>query len=143
MLIEIKQRKNEFLREFITRFNTTTLEVIDLDQMVAMSAMKGALKPSRFFFSLEKKIFTSFFEMLSHAKKYANAEEALSARKISTPNTSDKGKGKEREKKKRKREEPPNNNSPTQVRGSLKSPSPKFYNYTSLNAPQSKILMEI
>ena len=53
MLIGMKQRKNESLREFITRFNTATLEVTDLDQMVAMSAMKGTLKPSRFLFSLE------------------------------------------------------------------------------------------
>ena len=65
MLIEIKQRKKESLRKFITRFNVATLKVIDLDQMVAMSAIKGALKPSRFLFSLEKKFPSSFPEMLS------------------------------------------------------------------------------
>ena len=77
-----------------------------------MSAMKGALKPSRFLFSLEKKFLTSFSKMLSCAEKYANAEEALSARKTLAPDPSDKGKDKEREKDKRKREEPPSNDSP-------------------------------
>ena len=81
--------------------------------------------------------------MLSRTKKYANAEEALSARKTLAPNPSDKGKGKEREKEKRKREEPLSNDSSAQVRGSPKSPSPRFYNYTSLNAPRFEILMEI
>ena len=81
--------------------------------------------------------------MLSHVVKYANVEKALSARKTSAPGPSDKEKGKEREKEKRKREKPPNNDNLAQVRGSPKSPSMKFYNYTFLNALRSKILMEI
>ena len=143
MLIGMKQRKNEYLWEFITRFNTDTLEVIDLDQMVAMSAMKGALKPSRFFFSLEKKFSTSFLEMLSRAEKYPNVEEAFMVRKTSVPSASDKEKEKKREKDKRKRKEPPNNGSSAQVRGSPKSSALRFHNYTSLNGPRSEILMEI
>ena len=111
------------------------MEVTDLDQMVAMSAMKGALKPSRFLFSLEKKFSTNFFEMLSCAEKYTNAKEAFIARKSLTAGPSDKGKGKEREKDKKKREEPPNNDSSAQARGSPKTSTPRFYNYTSLNAP--------
>ena len=63
MLIRIKQRENESLWKFITRFNDATLEVSDLDSMVAMSAMKGGLKPSRFLFSLDKKFLLSFPEM--------------------------------------------------------------------------------
>ena len=81
--------------------------------------------------------------MLSSAKKYANAEEAFLARKTSVPDPSDKKKGKEREKDKRKRKEPPSSDSSAQARGSMKSPSPRFHNYTSLNAPRSKILMEV
>ena len=107
------------------------MEVTNLDQMVAMSAMKGALKPFRFFFSLEKKFSIGFFEMLSYAKKYANAEEAFLARKTSM---SDKEKGKERKKDKMKREEPLNNDSLAQVRGSPKSSTLRFHNCTSLNA---------
>ena len=143
MLISMKQRENESLQEFITRFNTTTLEVIDLDQMVAMSAMKGILKPSKIFFSLEKKFPTSFLKMLSRAEKYANTEEAFFARKTLVPGPSEKGKGKERKKDKRKREKPLGNDGSAQVRDSSKSSTLRFHNYTSLNAPRSKILMEI
>ena len=67
-----------------------------MDQMVMMSAMKGALKPFRFLFSLKKKFPTNFFEMLSHAKKYTNIEEAFLARKTSMLGPSKKKKGKER-----------------------------------------------
>ena len=108
-----------------------------------MSTMKGGLWPSRFLFSLERKFPTDYTEMLSQAEKYANAEEAFLTRKASAPSPSNKKKRKEREKEKRKREEPPSNDSSTQVRGSLKSPSLRFHNYISLNAPRSKILMEI
>ena len=114
-----------------------------MDQMFAISAMKGALKPSRFLFSLEKKFPTSFSKMLSREEKYTNVEEAFLARKTSAPSPSKKGKGKEREKDKRKREEPPENIGLSQGRDSSKSSSPRFHNYTSLNAPQSEIFIEI
>ena len=81
--------------------------MFDLDPMFVMSAMKGGLKPSRFLFSLEKRFLTSFIEMFFWVEKYANAEEAISARKTLVPGPSDKKeKEKEREKEKKKREEP-------------------------------------
>ena len=46
-----------------------------------MSAMKGGLRPSRFYFSLEKKFSTDFFEMLAQLEKYANVEEAMAVKK--------------------------------------------------------------
>ena len=140
MLIEIKWKEDESLRKFISRFIIATLKVSDQDPMVTMLAMKDGLKPSRFFFSLEKQFPASFVEMLSRAEKYTNAEEAMSARRNSAPNPSDK---KEKEKEKRKREEPSSNDRSSQVRGSVKPPSPKFHNYAPLNTSQSEILMEI
>ena len=85
MLIGIKQRESESLQEFISRFNAATLEVSDLDPMVAMSTMKGGLKPSRFLFSLEKRFSASFTKMLFRAEKYVNAEEVIVARKDAAP----------------------------------------------------------
>ena len=76
----------------------------DLDQMVAMSVMKGALKPSKFLFSLEKKFSTSFPKMLFRAEKYANVEEAFLARKTLSSGPLEKGKEKERKKDKKKRD---------------------------------------
>ena len=123
---------------FITRFNATILEVSDLDQIVTMSIMKDDLRPIRFLFSLEKRFSTSFVEMLARAKKYANAEEAMSARRSSAPNQHEK-----KEKEKRKREEPPSDDRPNQVRGFAKPSSPKSHNYAPLNTPQFQILMEV
>ena len=89
------------------------MEVIDLDPMVAMSTMKGSLKPSRFLFSLKKWFPTSFAEMLSRIEKYVNIEEAMSVQRTSAPSSSDKKeKKKEREKEKRKRKEPASNDRP-------------------------------
>ena len=65
MLIGIKQKEDESLWEFITRFNAATLKISDLDPKVTMSAMKDGLKPSRFLFSLEKRFPTNFAEILS------------------------------------------------------------------------------
>ena len=71
-----------------------------------------------------------------------NAEEAISAKRT-LASSLDKEKGKQWEKEKRKREEPSSHDSLGQVRGSPKPPSQRFHNYTSLNTPRSKILMEI
>ena len=47
--------------------------------MVAMMAMKDSLRPSRFFFSLEKIFSIDYDEMLARAEKYDNVEEAMVA----------------------------------------------------------------
>ena len=61
-----------------------TLEITDLDQTVAMTAMKGRLKPSKFLFSLKKKFSVDYVEMHSRADKYANAEEAMASKREPT-----------------------------------------------------------
>ena len=75
------------------------LEISYLNQTIAMSTMKGGLKPSRLPFGLEKRFPIDYIEMLSQAKKYANVEEAMVARKDALTSRT------ERESK-RRREEP-------------------------------------
>ena len=99
-----------------------------------MSGMKGGLKPSRFLFSLKKRFPSSFPEMLFWAEKYANAKEAMSAKRSSATPQSDK-----KEKKKRKREEPSTGDRSNQVRGSARPPSPKFHNYAPLKSEYSSV----
>ena len=120
-LIGNKQKDGESLREYISRFNAATLEVSDLDQVVAMSAMKGSLRPSRFLFSLKKQFPTNFAEMLAQDEKYANAEEAMSM--TSQPE----------KKEKRRRKEPSSDDRPIRTRSLIKPPSSKFHNYAPLN----------
>ena len=42
-----------------------TLKITDLDQTIAMMAMKDGLKPSKFLFSLKKRFPMDYAEMLS------------------------------------------------------------------------------
>ena len=61
-----------------------TLEITDLDQTVAMTAMKDGLKSSKFLFSLKKWFPVDYAEMLSREDKYANVEEAMSSKREPT-----------------------------------------------------------
>ena len=99
-----------------------------------MAAMKGGLRFSRFFFSLEKRFSTDYTEMLARAEKYANAKEAMAARKETSSHQAEK-------RDKRKREEPTDEGRASRPKNSL--PPRKFQKYTPLNLPQSQILMEI
>ena len=67
------------------------MKVINLDSMVAMSAMKDDLKPSRFLFSLEKRFLTSFIGMLSQIEKYTNVEETIASRRDPLASKVDRG----------------------------------------------------
>ena len=90
-----------------------------------MLAMKDGLKPSRFFFSLEKWFPTSFPEMLSRADKYVNAEEAMASKRESNTSQADRGG-------KRRRDEPNEQDQPIQPWGLFQ---PQFEAYTPLTVP--------
>ena len=87
--------------------------------MVVMTAMKGGLRPSHFLFSLEKRFFVDYAEMLVRAEKYANAEEAMAAQKETASNQAEK-------KEKRKREEPFEENRASRSKNSSNLPPRKF-----------------
>ena len=76
-LINIKQREGESIRAYINRFNIAALEVRNLDQSVAMAALKGGLQKNDLLYSLEKKYPRDFADLLARAEGYARAEEAF------------------------------------------------------------------
>ena len=76
-LINIKQREGESIRAYINHFNIAALEVWNLDQSVAMAALKGGLQKNDLLFSLEKKYPRDFANLLARAEGYAQAEEAF------------------------------------------------------------------
>ena len=76
-LINIKQREGESIRAYVNRFNVAALEVRNLDQSVAMAALKGGLQENDLLFSLEKKYPRDFADLLARAEGYARAEEAF------------------------------------------------------------------
>lgn len=53
-----------------------TLEICDLDQLVAIIALKSGLLKNVFLFSLEKRYPKDFAEMLARVEKYVNAKKA-------------------------------------------------------------------
>ena len=75
-LVSIKQRENEFVWDYIDHFNAVTLKVWNLDQSVAMIALKVGLLRNDLLFLLKKKYPKDFTKMLERAKKYIHTEEA-------------------------------------------------------------------
>ncbi|XP_038976592.1 uncharacterized protein LOC120107395 [Phoenix dactylifera] len=106
-LLDIKQKEGESLREYLDRFTAATWEVRELDQSIAMSALKTGARSYRFLFSIEKNFPADLTEMLVRARKYAKAEEAVASRRSGAEQTS--------KKQKRRRED----------RGRPGSPSPR------------------
>ena len=53
------------MKDFVARFNVATLEITDLNEVVAMSAFKKGLKQSRFTYSLDKTFPRTYSELLA------------------------------------------------------------------------------
>ncbi|XP_038982914.1 uncharacterized protein LOC120110937 [Phoenix dactylifera] len=93
-LLDIKQKEEESLEDYIDRFTAATWEVRELDQSTAMSALKTGARSKRFLFSIENNFPADFTEMLARARKYA---KAITSRRSATEQAS--------KKQKRRREE--------------------------------------
>ena len=80
-LFSIVQGEKESLKDFVARFNTATLEITDLNEYVAMSALKKGLKQSRFTYSLDKTFTKTYSELLARASKYIRADEGATSQR--------------------------------------------------------------
>ena len=79
-LMSIKQRENETLRSYISRFNKEALLIDEVDDKILVVAFTNGLRKDKFLFSLYKNDPKTMSEVLYRATKYMNAEDALSAR---------------------------------------------------------------
>ena len=79
-LISIKQREDETLRFYISRFNKEALSIDETDDKILVAAFTNGLRKGKFLFSLYKNDPKTMSEVLYRATKYMNAEDALSAR---------------------------------------------------------------
>ena len=82
------------LRHFVARFNTATLEVRDLNEDMAISAMKRGLRASRFTYSLDKTLPRTYAELLERAYKYMRTDEGASDRCLAEPEARRRSRGK-------------------------------------------------
>nr|XP_027118777.1 uncharacterized protein LOC113736020 [Coffea arabica] len=74
-LMSIRQRPDESLRNFMTRFNAEGLQVRDKDEKVVIAAFTNGLRVEELFYDLAKKPPVSLEELLRRAHETANAEE--------------------------------------------------------------------
>ena len=79
-LMSIKQRDDETLRSYISRFNKEALSIDEADDKILVAAFMNGLRKGKFLFSLYKIDPKTMSEVLYKATKYMNAEDALLAR---------------------------------------------------------------
>ena len=79
-LMSIKQRDDETLRSYITRFNKEALSIDKADDKILVAAFTNGLRKGKFLFFLYKNDLKTMSDVLYKATKYMNAEDALLAR---------------------------------------------------------------
>ena len=79
-LMSIKQREDETLQSYITRFNKEALSIDEANDKILVAAFTNGLRKGKFLFSLYKNDSKTMSEVLYRATKYMNAKDALSAK---------------------------------------------------------------
>ena len=136
-LMSIKQREDEMLRLYITRFNKEALSIDEADDKILVAAFTNGLRKGKFLFSLYKNDSKTMSEVLYRATKYMNAEDALSARE---------DKSRKRERLEDARQDHGGKKPRTGDGREEKRPKPpggRFTSFTPLNALLDQVLMQI
>ena len=136
-LMSFRQREDETLRSYITRFNKEALSIKEVDDKILVAAFTNGLQEGKFLFSLYKNDPKTMLEVLYRAVKYMNAKDALLAREEKPRKRErledarqDQGRKKPRIGDRRDERRP-------------KPPGGRFMSFTPLNAPLDQVLMQI
>ncbi|XP_065637257.1 uncharacterized protein LOC136070766 [Quercus suber] len=136
-LMSIRQREDETLRSYITRFNKEALSIDEADDKILVAAFTNELRKGKFLFSLYKNDPKTMSEVLYRATKYMNAEDALLAREERPRKREcqvdvhrDQGQKRPRTGDRRDERRP-------------KPPGGRFTSFTPLNASIDQVLMQI
>ncbi|XP_065630669.1 uncharacterized protein LOC136068006 [Quercus suber] len=78
--MSIKQREDEMLRSYITRFNKEALSIDEADDKILVAAFINGLRKGKFLFSLYKNDPKTMSKVLYMATKYMDVEDTLQAR---------------------------------------------------------------
>lgn len=73
----IRQRRNESLREYVSKFNSKSLQIPELDEGRAVEAMQKVPTSLEFFRSLCRKSSTTLSELMKREEKYISQDDAL------------------------------------------------------------------
>ena len=135
--MSIKQREDETLRSYISRFNKEALSIDEADDKILVAAFTNGLRKDKFLFSLYKNYPKTMSEVLYRATKYMNAKDALSAReekskKIERQEDIQQDQGRKKARMGDRRDE----RRPKPAKGI-------FTSFTPLTAPVNQVLMQI
>ena len=136
-LMSIKQREDETLRSYISRFNKEALSIDKADDKILVATFTNRLRKGKFLFSLYKSDPKTMSEVLYRATKYMNAKDALLAREE---------KPKKRERQEDTRQDQGRKKARTGNRRDERSSRPpggRFTTFTPLTAPIDQVLMQI
>jgi len=89
-LVNIRQEKGEYVREFMERFGKITLNISNLNLEVAMHHLITTLKPGPFVDSLCKKPVNNLDELRTRATKFMQMEELKEFRSTTRSDTQEK-----------------------------------------------------
>ena len=78
--MNIKQREDETLKSYITRFNKEAFLIDEADDKILNTTFTNRLWGGKFLFSLYKNDLKTMSDVLYSATKYMNVEDALQAR---------------------------------------------------------------
>ena len=78
--MSIRQREDETLRSYITRFDKEALSIDEADDKILEVAFTNGLQKGKFLFSSYKNNPKTMLEVLYRDTKYMNAEDTLLAR---------------------------------------------------------------
>ncbi|XP_075675004.1 uncharacterized protein LOC142644235 [Castanea sativa] len=78
-LMSIRQREDEMLRSYISRFNKEALSIDEADDKILVAAFTNGLRKGKFLFSLYKNDPKTMSDVLYRVTKYMNVEDALLA----------------------------------------------------------------
>ncbi|XP_043693134.1 uncharacterized protein LOC122643585 [Telopea speciosissima] len=127
-LLAVKQRSDESIRDYITRFNAESLEIKDLDDAMAFNALHNGVTNHDLVKSLALDPMTTMLQLLDRCYQYANMFDIMKARKAVDGKAPKKRRASEKDEKKgTKRARFDRDQSP---------------DYTPLNTTKTKILME-
>ncbi|XP_065620089.1 uncharacterized protein LOC136063514 [Quercus suber] len=136
-LMSIKQREDETLKTYITRFNKEALSINEVDDKILVAAFTNGLQKGKFLFSLYKNNLKTMSEVLYRAIKYMNDEDTLQAqeekpRKRERPEDERQDQGRKKPRTRDRRDE-----------RRSKPPGGRFTSFTPLTTPIDQVLMQI
>ncbi|XP_021609039.1 uncharacterized protein LOC110612571 [Manihot esculenta] len=78
----VRQRRIESLREYVARFNSEALQILELDEARVVESMQKGTTALEFFGSLCKKPPTTLAELMKRAEKYIRQDDTLTTSKF-------------------------------------------------------------